>query len=152
MTITGTDLPNNVSLIQSVTFAGSNCSVVEPSGAEVRGELSGTEVVCVLDRTQTCGTWIPDLTTFLGNVPNAESVSALEIQCTITDVTPSTELNLLGGDNITFTGTNFPHEIEGNTFELTFSNDLSTPCVIQETKTTELVCLTGQWDVNLNKD
>jgi hypothetical protein len=126
--------------------------MVEPAGAEVRGALSGTEVVCILDRNPTCGTWIPALTTFFGNVPNADSVSALEIQCTITDVTPATDLNLLGGDNITFTGTNFPHEIEGNTFALTFSNDLSTPCVIQETETTELVCLTDPWDVNLDRE
>lgn len=148
LTMTGTELPDNISKIQSITFAGSTCTI---SGAGEDGSLSGTEVVCVLDREPTCGTWTPALTTFLGNVPIAEGVAGQVVQCTITDVTPATDLNLLGQDNITFTGTNFPHEMEGNTFELTFTNGLSTGCNVVETKTTELICLTQKWDTNADK-
>lgn len=142
MTISGTELPDNVSKIQSITYAGSSCTLsgLDP---EAGGVLSGTEITCVLDREATCGTWTPALTTFLGNVPNAEGLAGQEIQCTISAVQPNTELNLLGQDNITFTGTNFPHEMEGNTFELTFSNDDASTCEVVSTETTELVCLTG---------
>jgi hypothetical protein len=142
LTITGTELPDNVSKVQSITFAGSQCTI---SGLSVvdEGALSGTEVQCVLDRAPTCGTWVPALTTFLGNVANAEGLAGQEIQCTISDVQPNTEMNLLGQDNITFTGTKFPHEMEGNTFELTFSNADATKCEVVSTKTDELVCLTG---------
>jgi hypothetical protein len=53
---------------------------------------------------------------------------------------------LLGNDNITFTGTNFPHQLEGNTFDLKFSDDDNTPCLIQSSKTDEFVCLTQPFD------
>jgi hypothetical protein len=49
----------------------------------------------------------------------------------------------MGYDNITLTGTKFPHEVTGNTFALTFSNGLATPCTVQSTSTTTLVCLTS---------
>jgi hypothetical protein len=51
-------------------------------------------------------------------------------------------LNILGDDTMTFTGTNFPHEIEGNTFVLEFDNIGKTKCDVVRTKTTEIVCLT----------
>jgi hypothetical protein len=47
---------------------------------------------------------------------------------------------LLGKDNITFTGTNFPHDIAGNTFELKFDNDKKTACDVVISKSTELAC------------
>lgn len=57
---------------------------------------------------------------------------------------------MLGKDNITFTGTNFPHELEGNTFELAFDNDAKTTCEVAETSTTELVCLTSKFNSNFD--
>jgi hypothetical protein len=61
-------------------------------------------------------------------------------------------INLLGNDNITFTGTNFPHEIEGNTFELKFDNAAQTNCEVVDTSTTELVCLTDRFDLFADQD
>jgi hypothetical protein len=63
------------------------------------------------------------VTTPKGNVPNAESVTATVVACTITGKTPDSTLNLLGYDNITFTGTNFPHNVEDSTFVLKFSDE-----------------------------
>jgi len=72
---------------------------------------------------------MPKVTTAKGNIPtNAESVKAIAVACTITSAIPDSKLNLLGYDNLTFTGTNFPHELKGNTFELAFDNDVKTPC------------------------
>lgn len=151
LTITGTELPDNLSKLQSISFAGSACT--STAGAE--GVLSGTTVECTLDREPTCGTWAPHLTTFFGNVANAADLASQDILCTITSMVPDTEvspLNLLGQDNLTFTGTNFPHELEGNTFELTFSNNEATKCTVVDTKTDELVCLTDKFNYNTDKD
>jgi hypothetical protein len=73
LTITGTNLPDNVSKIQSITHAQSACT---PIALDAEGTLSGTEIVCDLVRSETCGTWKPVVTTFLGNVPVAEAVTA----------------------------------------------------------------------------
>lgn len=54
---------------------------------------------------------------------------------------------MLGKDNITFTGNNFPHEIEGNVFELKFTNDKKTVCDVMLTKKTELACQTNKFDL-----
>jgi hypothetical protein len=65
LTMTGTNLPNHKDKVQSITFAGSTCTV-ETSHSE--GILKDTETVCKMDREPTCGTWIPNLTTFTGDV------------------------------------------------------------------------------------
>lgn len=73
ISITGTDLPDNISKIQSMSFAASDCT---PTSANEDGSLDGTSVECTLVRNPTCGSWTPDLTTFLGNIPHAEDVAA----------------------------------------------------------------------------
>jgi hypothetical protein len=108
LTLTGTDLPDNLMKVQSITFAGSTCTPTADS-ADAEGVLSGTSVVCKLDREATCGTWVPALTTHFGNVANGADITGAAVPCTISSVVPDTPLNLLGQDNITFTGTNFPH-------------------------------------------
>jgi hypothetical protein len=65
--VKGTELPDNVSKLQSIMIALSTCTPV-PTDAET-GALSGTEIVCLLDRAPVCGDWAPEVTTFLGNVP-----------------------------------------------------------------------------------
>lgn len=93
LTVTGTELPDNLSKIQSITFAGSTCTA---SSAAEDGALSGTEITCVLDRNPTCGSWTPAVTTFLGNVGTNAAVNDLAIPCTIASAVPDTPLNLLG--------------------------------------------------------
>jgi hypothetical protein len=66
--------------------------------------------------------------------------------------TETSPLNLLGDDTMTFTGTNFPHDLEGNTFELVFQSHAEAKCTAVETKTTELVCLTSRFDSNFDLD
>jgi hypothetical protein len=53
---------------------------------------------------------------------------------------------LLGADNLTFTGTNFPRELETNTVEIEFTDTLKTKCIAQKSSTNELVCLTSGFD------
>lgn len=85
--------------------------------------MTETSLECTLDREPVCGTYIPKVTTPKGNVPIAEGITATVVACTITGVSPATSLNLLGYDNITFTGTNFPHDVADSTFDLKFTDD-----------------------------
>lgn len=111
--------------------------------------LTATSLECTLEREPVCGTYIPNVTTPKGNVPNAEGVTGTVVVCTITGMSPDTTLNLLGYDNITFTGTNFPHNIDDSTFDLKFSDEKETLCKVQSSKSTEFVCLTSSFDRNL---
>lgn len=150
MLVKGTELPDNVSKIQSISIALSTCTPV-PTDAET-GALSGTEIMCFLDRAPVCGDWAPEVTTFLGNVPIQEGLTPSRVECTIASVFPEvftevpeddfSPLNLLGNDNLTFTGTNFPHELAGSTFDLTFSSNDQAKCTVVDSSSTELVCLT----------
>jgi hypothetical protein len=75
-------------------------------------------------------------------------VKAKDIPCVISSAIPDTPLNLLGGDNITFTGQNFPHELTDNVFELEFENTApKTKCTAMKTKTSEFVCLTNRFNI-----
>jgi len=148
--ITGTDLPDNISKLQSMSFAKSNCKPIPTDSAT--GALSGTSIECTLDRNPTCGSYVPAVTTPKGNIPIADSVKAKDIACTMSAASPLKDVNLLGKDKITFTGTNFPHELKDNVFDITFTNGLKTKCDAISTKTTELVCLTNKFDTKLDID
>jgi hypothetical protein len=152
LTVTGTNLPDNTSKIQSISIAQSTCT---PEATDEEGTLSGTEIVCALDREQVCGNWMPKVTTFLGDVPVAESVSAQTITCAVSSMTPDTStspLNLLGDDTIVFTGTGFPHEMEDSTFDLVFSSHESAKCTVIATSTTALTCKTNRFNTNFDVD
>lgn len=83
----------------------------------------------------------------LGAIPLATALTKEEtIACTITQVAPTTDLNILGYDNLTFTGTNFPRTIAGNTIVISIVDNAAAEkatCVVHSTKSTELVCLTS---------
>lgn len=146
LTVTGTGLPTTVAGIQSLTFAQAPCEVSDPTNAV----LDGTSITCTLTRQPVCGDHKPVLTTSLGSIPNNADLAAETVVCTLLSGIPDTTLNLLGQDNLTFTGTNFPHELEGNTFELVFDNLAETPCHIQSSSTSEIVCLTSLFDVEFH--
>jgi hypothetical protein len=63
-------------------------------------------------------------------------------------------LNLMGNDNLTFTGTNFPHEMVFFFFEIHKQMHENAKCTVVDTKTDELVCLTSKFNTNndVNKD
>lgn len=77
----------------------------------------------------TCGDHKPIIITRYGIVPEKAALAAETIVGTITAIHPKTDLNVLGADNITLSGTNFPHQLEGSTFELVFDDALKTKCV-----------------------
>lgn len=64
----------------------------------------------------------------------------------MTGVTPTTNLNLLGRDNLTISGANLPWDLSTSTVSITFGDAQSTTCVPQSSTSTELVCLTSPFD------
>jgi hypothetical protein len=65
-----------------------------------------------------------------------------QVDCTIVDYNPTSELNVLAHDNLTISGTFLPYELEKSDVTLTFSNDDATQCIPQLSNYGELVCLT----------
>lgn len=115
LVLTGTNMPSVIGNISKVEFALSECTVNEST-------LSATTLECTLSKEPTCGDHLPILTSVLGVVPNAAGLTAKTILCTITGVNPSTGVNLLGGDNITISGTNLPHNLDSSIVSIKFSD------------------------------
>jgi hypothetical protein len=57
-----------------------------------------------LNKEPTCGDYKPVLTALLGIVINADGVADKSILCPVSGAAPVTDMNLLGGDNITISG------------------------------------------------
>jgi hypothetical protein len=135
LTITGTDLPANDSMVRGVMFAKSPCIVTA---------ASPTSLTCMLIETETCGNHVPYITSVMGLVNNTAALTPLTINCAVSAVQPTTQLNLLGRDNLTFTGTNLPWWLNTSTVTIAFTDNSNTKCIPQWDKSTSttLVCLT----------
>jgi len=139
VTFVGQGLPTDDADFVKIKFAHAPCTITAGSSSE-------TGFTCDMEIPPTCGTYIPSVVVQMGEVTMADSVTAEQIDCTITSAVPMSDLNLLGGDNITFTGTNFPHTLSTSTFAISFDNSLTSDCAVQKSSTTELVCLTSAFD------
>ena len=139
LVLEGNDLPNVTANISSINFAHTNCVLNESS-------LSNTSLECTLDENPTCGIHLPILTSTLGIIPNSNQLVAEHIECTVTSIFPSTSLNLLGGDNLTFTGTMLPKVLSTSEVSIKFNDALQTNCIPQISSTDQLVCLTEKFD------
>jgi hypothetical protein len=51
-------------------------------------------------------------------------------------------LNLLGGDNLTFTGSLLPRDAAQSTIEINFDDDTKTTCKPQASTSNSLICMT----------
>lgn len=115
LVITGTKFPALATDVQSISFAMTACTL----NTAVH---SVTNIECTLDKNPTAGSHWPDVTTSFGKIPVKSTVAKTSITPTLSSTLPASNLNLLGGDNITLTGTNFPHELATSTFSLKFSD------------------------------
>jgi len=50
----------------------------------------------------------------MGLVPVDNGIANITVPCTVTNITPNTGLNVLGGKNLTIAGSGFPHSIGTN--------------------------------------
>jgi hypothetical protein len=124
LTLEGINFPNVTADISSIFFAHTHCTIDESS-------LTSTLLECTLDDTPVCGDYLPIFTSTLGVVPNAVGLISEEVVCTLSYVTPSEKLNLLGGDNLTFTGTFLPRDLSTSTVSIKFSDAQQTECIPQ---------------------
>jgi len=145
LVITGTDLPKNFTQIETIEFAQSFCT------PDTTVTLDGTSITCTLNRNPTCGNWKPILVSSLGKIGLATAVADQSIQCSITSGFPLTSLNLIGGDNITISGTNLPYELINNEVEIHFNDAQKTKCVPQDSTTNKLVCMTEGFNEDTSK-
>jgi hypothetical protein len=123
LVLTGVDLPDGtVNNIESVYFALTHCTVDLTTA-------TNETIECTLDEDPTCGEHSPILTSNLGIIPNHENVTAETITCTLTSLFPSTSLNLLGGDNLTFSGSMLPKELKTSTVSIKFNDVHETECI-----------------------
>ena len=139
LNLVGTSFPANMTNITSITFAHSTCTIDASTYSE-------TNIDCTLDRAPVCGDYTPVLLTYLGIIPNAGTVATQTVTCSIASAHPTDSLNLIGADNITITGTNFPWELSTSTVAVSFGNALATACTPKLSLSTELVCLTEAFD------
>jgi len=113
LVLTGTDLPVNTSLVRRVEFGHSPCTI---------SAISNESLTCTLDYEPVCGDHLPELYSTYGLVNNSVNLTASTITCTATSVVPTTQLNLLGGDNLTISGTQFPWNFERSTIDIKFTD------------------------------
>lgn len=111
----GNDLPANLSSLRYVKFAHSLCKVNEST-------LNGTGLKCVLEHDPVCGDHLPYLVAKKGLVNNTDTLIPLTINCSVNAAFPTTQLNLLGGDNLTISGTNLPFKLETSDVNITFND------------------------------
>jgi len=139
LVLTGTNLPTHLDDVREISFAKTTCSINEDA-------FSSSRVECTLDQAPTCGRYIPEYIAKKGLIPST-GLSDVVINCQVSEVFPSTALNLLGGDNITFTGSLLPHKIEGNNIEIRFTDSRNTECKPMESSSSKLVCLTQNFNI-----
>ena len=72
-------------------------------------------IVCTLDNEPTVGDHLPYLTVSDGLVNNSASLTAETISGFISAISPTTQLNLMGYDNLTVTGTHLPWNMASST-------------------------------------
>ena len=139
LVLTGTDLPVNSSMVRHVEFAHSKCTI---------SAISNESLTCTLDYEPVCGDHLPQLYSIYGLANNSVNLTEETITCTATSVVPTTQLNLLGGDNLTISGTQFPWNIERSTVDIKFTDTQETLCTPQWSTSTTLVCLTHEFDID----
>lgn len=110
LVISGTSLPAE-SDIDTILFARSECRITSATSSSIS---------CTLVREPTCGDFVPILRSVKGKFPNSAASQA--VTCNIASVTNLKKLNVLGGDKITFKGTNFPQESKDNTVIIKFND------------------------------
>jgi hypothetical protein len=134
LNVTGTSFPVEAE-IDTIIFADSHCTI---------SSASATSISCTLVREPTCGKWVPTVRTIHGKFPSVAATQ--DVTCAITSVTNLNKLNVLGGDLIRFRGSNFPHQLEGNTITIQFNDNQITKAKVIRTSTDSFIARTERFD------
>jgi len=133
LTITGSDF---ASTIKSIQFSHIDCKNIVSTS---------TQITCQV--TAVAGLWSPIVTDASGLIPIDPSATPISISLTVSNVSPSTNLNPFGGTILTITGSSLPHATtEGNIYSVTFSD--GSVCNVVSISSTLIRCITSKFDVS----
>lgn len=131
LTITGTALPTTD---VRVVLGNAECGTVT---------ASETEITCTLNVLPAAGSWDVQVYDNLGLAPIAVGTAKIDVALVITSITPNTDLNQLGGDIITISGTGFDKNTKNTSVK--FVEDL-TDCDVESGSPTEVKCKVRGFD------
>jgi hypothetical protein len=131
VTLEGTNLPTDLT---AITLGYINCVIDTSTNTDILVE-------CVLDDPLIAGKWKPKVYDAKGILPVSDSLIEETVALVVTSITPDTNVNPAGGDEITITGSGFPSSLTvGNiAFSLVFNED-GTICDLISTTPTQMVC------------
>ena len=103
-------------------------------------EGTAISVKCTLATLPAAGTWDVTVSDVSGKIPIKAGVAKIAVSVSVTSVTPNTNLNQMGGDELTIVGTNFDfNNMKSNTVAL----EDGTTCAVTEVTAIKIVCTTG---------
>lgn len=120
----GTSLPDADDDV--IWFGPTRCSEVS---------YDASQITCALDDTRVTGEWIADILTVYGLTPN-EIATSITIPVSADAVSPSVDVNYLGGDEMIITGDSFGYDID--VISVTYSD--GTICDVTSVDMTILSC------------
>jgi hypothetical protein len=103
-------------------------------------EYTAEAITCILDDTRITGEWVADILTVYGFLPNEISES-ITVPVDATSISPSTDINFLGGDVLTITGDSFGYDTD--VVSVTFSD--GTICTVLTVSMTEITCRSARF-------
>lgn len=130
LTITGTSLPTNDASL-NITLGPISCT---------QTSVSETEIKCTLDDTRVSGEWIAVLVSDSGLIPN-EISTAISIVASVSSISPSTDINFLGGTEMTITGDSFGYDT--SVISVTYVD--GTECVVSAVDMTSITCVNSRF-------
>lgn len=98
--------------------------------------LSAETITCQLDDTRVSGEWIVRIVTIYGRIPN-EISTTIDVPVVANSVSPSTDVNYLGGDVMTIVGDSFGYDESA----ITVTYDDGTICDVTDVAMTEITCV-----------
>jgi len=137
ITITGTALPTeNLRVVLGNTACGTITA-------------SETSITCTLVVLPAAGSWNVELYEPKGLVPVKADTAKIAVALVVTSISPSTNLNQLGGDELTIIGTGF----DKNMAKVAIAFSDTTKCDIKSSTDTTIKCIVSGFDKSkLNTD
>ena len=99
-------------------------------------------ITCTLISGAASGSWDVQVSDANGLTPLAADIESIEVPLEVDSITPYTDLNQLGGDILTITGSGF--DLVTSTTEITFSDN--TKCTVLTSTATEITCEVDAFD------
>lgn len=130
ITITGTKLPTKDI---KVVLGNTECGTIT---------ASETEITCSLVVLPAAGTWNVELYEPKGLVPVKAETAKISVALVVTSISPATNLNQLGGDELTIVGTGFDKNMDK--VAIKFSD--TTKCDLTSSTATTIKCIVSGFD------